>query len=90
MACRDAYGIEAIFAHDPTAFIAALRPELFSWRDGAVRVIPDGFAKGKTLQDPGRKKWNTANGWTGRPKLKVAVDVAVEEVIQLMLDRMSK
>ena len=86
---REAYGIEAIFAHDPTAFIAAVQPELFTWRGGAVRVISEGFAKGKTLQDPGRKKWNVENGWTGRPKVQVAIDARVEEVISSMLKRMS-
>lgn len=87
--CREAYGIEAIFAHDPTAFIAAIQPELFTWREGQVRVISDGFAKGKTMQDPGRKRWNVENGWTGRPKVKVGIDVKVEEVISSMLQRMS-
>lgn len=54
-----------------------------------MRVISEGFAKGKTLQDPGRKKWNVENGWTGRPKVQVAIDARVEEVISSMLKRMS-
>lgn len=86
--CREAYGINAIFAHDPTAFMAAVEPDLFTWREGQIRVISEGFAKGKTMQDPGRKKWNVANGWTGRPKIKVAIDVNTEGVIKSMLHRM--
>lgn len=70
--------------------MAVVQPELFTWRAGEVRVISEGFAKGKTMQDPGRKKWNVENGWTGRPKLQVAIDVDVEEVIAAMMDRMSR
>ena len=70
--------------------MAVVQPELFTWREGQVRVITEGFAKGKTMQDPGRKKWNIENGWTGRPKVKVAVDVNIPDVIKGMLDRMSK
>ncbi len=70
--------------------MAVVAPELFTWREGQVRVITEGFAKGKTMQDPGRKKWNVENGWTGRPKVQVAVDVDIPNVIQAMLDRMSK
>jgi inosine-uridine nucleoside N-ribohydrolase len=85
---RDAYTIDAIFAHDPTAFLAVIHPELFKWRKGQVRVICDGFARGKTMQDPGRKRWNVANGWTGRPKLKVAVGLDVEAAVEKMLTLM--
>ena len=87
---RDAYGLDAIFAHDPTAFLAVIQPEIFKWREGEIRVISDGFAKGKTIQDPGRKHWNTANGWTGRPKVKVAIGLDTETAVELMMSRMCK
>lgn len=81
--------MEGIFAHDPAAFVAVVRPELFTWREGQVRVISEGFAKGKTLQDPGRKRWNTPNAWTDRPKVKVAIAADVEAVVETMLERMT-
>lgn len=82
--------MDAIFAHDPTAFLAIIHPELFKWREGQVRVVCDGFARGKTMQDPGRKNWNVANGWTGRPKLKVAIGLDVETAVETMLTLMCK
>ena len=82
--------MEAIYAHDPTAFIAVIMPELFTWRRGSVRVIADGFAKGKTIMDTGGKNWNTENGWTGRPAVQVAVDVDSDKSNVAILDRISR
>ena len=53
-------------------------------------MISDGFAKGKTIQDPGRKNWNTTNGWTGRPKVKVAIVLDTETAVESMMSRMCK
>lgn len=80
--------MEAIFAHDPTAFIAVVMPELFTWREGGVRVLCEGIARAKTLQDPGRKRWNTTHGWTGRPKVKVAVAADTTAITDTILARM--
>lgn len=82
--------MDAIFAHDPSAYFAFARPELFTWQAGGVRVLCDGFARGKTLQDPGRKRWNVENGWTGRPKVQVAVAADYEAVVNAILEGMCK
>ena len=31
---REAYGMEAVYVHDPTAFAAVIQPELFTWKAG--------------------------------------------------------
>ena len=82
--------MDGIFAHDPTAFIAVNHPELFTWQEGEVRVLTDGIAKAKTMQDPGKKTWNTPNGWTGRPKVKVAVNSQPDKIIDLIMELMVK
>ena len=61
--------MDGIFLHDPTTMVAAFRPELFTWKEGAVRVAVDGLAKGKTLLDDGSKRWGAPHEWTGRPKI---------------------
>lgn len=43
--------MEAIFLHDPTAMAALLKPELFTWERGAVRVATDGVTQGQTVMD---------------------------------------
>lgn len=82
--------MDGVFAHDPTAFLAVNHPELFTWHKGEVRVLTEGIAKGKTMQDPGRKKWNAPNGWTGRPKVQIATAMQVEKAVDLMMELMSK
>ena len=49
-------GLDGIYLHDPTALVAVLAPQLFSWHDGAVRVSCEGVARGKTLMDTGAKQ----------------------------------
>ncbi len=87
--CRDSYGTDAIYVHDPTAMAAVLAPELFTWCEGEVRVVTSGVAAGHTILDRGLKQWNEPNAWTGRPKAKVAVGVQSEAVVKLMWGLMS-
>ena len=53
MLCRRVYGMEAVYVHDAAAFAAVLDPSLFEWREGAVVVVTDGPAKGRTIRDEG-------------------------------------
>lgn len=87
--CRTAYGVDAIFAHDPTALMAVLQPELFEWQPGRVRVLCDGIAKGKTMLDSGRRRWSVPNAWSEAPIAQVAVDVDAEAVVSAMMSRIS-
>ena len=85
---RDAYDMEAVYVHDPTAFAAVIQPERFTWRSGPVRVLTEGVARGMSVMDAGLKRWNSPNGWTDRPKVQVAVGVEGGPVVAMLLERM--
>ncbi|KAJ8532718.1 hypothetical protein K7X08_015607 [Anisodus acutangulus] len=61
-----------IFLHDPVSFVALVRPELFTFKKGVVRVEIQGICVGHTLMDQGLKKWNTSNPWTDYSPVSVA------------------
>ena len=81
--------MDGVYMHDPLALAAVLEPTLFDWREGAVRVLTDGIARGASLMDVGAKKWNGVNAWMGRPRVKVAIAVESAAASKLMLDRMT-
>ena len=83
-------GVDGIYLHDPTAYVAAIAPELFTWTDGAVRVATEGCARGKTLLDTGAKKWALANEWSDRPRCSVALDLDAPAVLKCIMDSLSK
>ena len=80
-------GLEAVFLHDPTTFLAVIMPELFTWRAGAVRVLTEGIAKGQTIADTGYKNWNAPHAWDDRPPVQLAVAVRTEEVQRILYER---
>ncbi|CAI0469609.1 unnamed protein product, partial [Linum tenue] len=41
--------------------MAVVRPDLFTYRKGVVRVETQGICIGHTLMDQGLKRWNTSN-----------------------------
>ena len=86
--CREAYKMEAMFLHDPTAFAAVIAPECFTWKQGAVRVVTEGLACGMTIMDLGNKTWNSPNGWMGKPAVKVALNVNSKRLTELIYDRL--
>lgn len=51
--CRRVYGMEAVYVHDAAALAAVVDPSLFDWAEGAVVVVTDGPAKGRTIRDEG-------------------------------------
>lgn len=67
---QKAYGGDSIYLHDPAALVVCLRPELFSWRRGAVRVATEGVARGHTIMDAGLKNWVGHNPWLERPQVR--------------------
>ncbi|GLI70335.1 hypothetical protein VaNZ11_015291 [Volvox africanus] len=80
------YDMDAIMLHDPTAMIAVLRPDLFEWRAGAVRVACEGVMKGQTVMDASVKGFHGHHGWADRPKVNVALGVQVDEVVRLICE----
>lgn len=47
--------ISGIFPHDAVSFVALVRPELFTYKKGVVRVETQGICLGHTLMDQGLK-----------------------------------
>lgn len=45
-----------VFLHDPVSFVALVRPDLFTYKKGVVRVETQGICVGHTLMDQGLKK----------------------------------
>ncbi|KAH6802743.1 uridine-ribohydrolase 1 [Perilla frutescens var. frutescens] len=49
-------GVYGIFLHDPVSFVALVRPDLFIFKKGVVRVETQGICVGLTIMDQGLKK----------------------------------
>jgi uridine nucleosidase len=81
-------GVYGIFLHDPVSFVALVRPDLFTFKKGAVRVETQGICLGHTLMDQGLKNWNSKNPWTGYSPVSVAWTVDVEKVLAYIKDRL--
>ncbi|KAK8672153.1 hypothetical protein V6N13_110526 [Hibiscus sabdariffa] len=74
-------GVHGIFLHDPVTFVALVRPDLFTYKKGVVRVETQGICRGHTLLDQGLKKAIGSNPWTGYPPISVAWTVNVDGVL---------
>ncbi|KAK1426013.1 hypothetical protein QVD17_14680 [Tagetes erecta] len=73
--------VYGIFLHDPVCFVALIRPDLFTFKKGVVRVETQGLCVGHTLMDQGLKSWNSENPWTGYKPVSVAWTVNVDKVL---------
>ncbi|EEF33626.1 uridine nucleosidase 1 [Ricinus communis] len=83
-------GVHGIFLHDPVAFVALTRPDLFTYKKGVVRVETQGICVGHTLLDQGLKRWNTSNPWTEHSPISVAWTVNADEVLNYVRDSLMK
>nr|DAD48597.1 TPA_asm: hypothetical protein HUJ06_018534 [Nelumbo nucifera] len=54
-------GLHGIFLHDPASFVALIKPDLFTYKKGVVRVETQGICLGHTLMDQGLKRYIQAN-----------------------------
>lgn len=88
---------KGIFLHDPTSFVALVRPELFTYTKGVVRVETQGKCRGLTLMDPGTKEWDSESPWTveveegiGKPVVSVASTVEANEVRDYVINLLAK
>lgn len=46
-----------MYLHDPVSFVAVVRPDLFTYKKGVVRVETQGICVGHTLMDQGLKRF---------------------------------
>ncbi|KAL3642672.1 Uridine nucleosidase 1 [Castilleja foliolosa] len=83
-------GVYGIFLHDPVSFVALVRPDLFTFKKGVVRVETQGICVGHTLMDQGLKKWNSSNPWSGFSPVSVAWAVNTEEVLNYVNEILMK
>ncbi|XP_042521238.1 uridine nucleosidase 1-like [Macadamia integrifolia] len=83
-------GVYGIFPHDPVSFVALVRPHLFTYKKGVVRVETQGLCVGHTLMDQGLKKWNSNNVWSGYAPVSVAWTVDVEGVVMYIKELLMK
>lgn len=83
-------GVYGIFLHDPVSFLALVRPDLFTYKVGVVRVETQGICAGHTLMDHGLKKWNSSNPWTDYSPVSVAWTVNAEEVLRYIKKQVMK
>ncbi|KAL5545885.1 hypothetical protein UlMin_005572 [Ulmus minor] len=81
-------GVHGIFLHDPVSFVAVVRPDLFTFKEGVVRVETQGICEGHTLMDQGLKRWNASNPWTGYSPVSVAWTVNVDEMLSYIKNRL--
>ncbi|CAL5223594.1 g6133 [Coccomyxa viridis] len=86
---RDSYDMDAVYVHDPAALAVVLRPSLFTWRTGQIRVLTESVARGMSVMDTGLKRWNRPHAWTDRPRVQVAVAVNAKAVTEMLLQRMA-
>ncbi|KAF5940591.1 hypothetical protein HYC85_021758 [Camellia sinensis] len=67
----ESLGVYGIFLHDPVSFVALVRPDLFTYKKGVVRVGTEGIYMGHTLLDH-EQKWDSSNPWSGYAPVSVA------------------
>lgn len=87
---KTTYNVNGLMLHDPIAFIAIVRPDLFFWKKGPIRVCCEGLLKGMTVLDENKKNWRGENAWSGREHMSVALEiderVAVDAVRKIILN----
>lgn len=71
--------------HDSSAVAYALHPEFFTVERGAVRVVPEGIARGQTILRPDGY-FDHAKDWDKRPSLNVCVGVNAEAFLKFYRD----
>ncbi|PAN11128.1 hypothetical protein PAHAL_2G131300 [Panicum hallii] len=86
----ESYGAPVIFLHDPVSFAALVRPDLFTFRKGVVRVETQGICAGHTSMDMLLKKWNSENPWTGYSPISVAWTVDVPKMVAFVKELVTR
>lgn len=83
-------GVYGIFLHDPVCFAALVRPDLFTYKKGVVRVETQGICVGHTLMDQGLKKWNCPNPWSDYSPISVAWTADIPNILTFIKNQLMK
>ncbi|CAN6832428.1 unnamed protein product [Brassica oleracea] len=86
----DCRWFSGVYLHDPVSFVAVVRPDLFTYKKGVVRVETQGICVGHTLMDQGLKRWNGSNPWVGYSPVSVAWTVDVDGVLEYIKGMLMK
>lgn len=86
---RDSADVHGIYVHDSSAVAFLVEPQLYQLRRGAVRVVPDGMARGQTIQKP-EGGGAPAAAWDTFTRQNVCVDVDVEGFLKLYFDTLTR
>ena len=70
--------------HDSSAVACLLRPDLFSTKEDAVRVVTGGISRGQTLRGPASAQYRST-GWDDRQPCRICTDVDAGSVLELYL-----
>jgi len=68
--------------HDPSAVAYLLRPDLYTTREAAVRVVVDGVGIGQTIWSDPSVRYQTGE-WNEIPPCKICIDVDDKAVLDL-------
>ncbi|MCW8328470.1 nucleoside hydrolase [Photobacterium sp. SDRW27] len=75
-------GLHGCHVHDPSAIAYVINPELFTLREGPVRVVTDGPAEGLTLQKFDDRGYQT-DEWKNMPAQQVGIAVDDQALLAL-------
>lgn len=75
-------GLNGCHVHDPSAIAYVINPDLFTLREGAVRVVTDGPAEGMTIQKFDERKYMT-DEWSSMPSQNVGIAVDDQALLKL-------
>ena len=75
---RKSAGIDGFYVHDSSAVMCLVRPDLYTFKEGPVRVITSGPAAGHTMQKTDGKSY-PKDPWSASPAhCRVAYEVKAE------------
>lgn len=78
----DKLGLQGCHVHDPSAIAYVINPELFTLREGPIRVVTEGPAEGMTLQKFDGRRHQT-DDWQDMPPQRVGVAVDDQALLAL-------
>lgn len=79
---RQAYGLEGMHTHDPSAIAYIIDPTLFTTQSAPIRVATEGIALGQTIMDK-YQQWDSPNPWSDVSPTNVCVDVDSDRLLAL-------
>ncbi|MCL1094661.1 nucleoside hydrolase [Shewanella kaireitica] len=79
---KEKVGLNACHVHDPSAIAYVIKPELFTLREGPVRVVTEGPAEGMTIQKfDGRQYMH--DEWQTQTPQRIGVAVNDTELLEI-------